>query len=149
VRLRNFSAVVSTLQDVAPSPGVPVVPHIFGRVQFALADALTALGRTDEARACRQKGGELIEMAAGRIADLDWRRDFLDQPLIRRLIATVPKAPETRRIEALYDMIHALNSENDPEALLESSLQMAMQAVEAERGMILMSVATGSDFSVR
>jgi Nif-specific regulatory protein len=149
VRLRNFGAVVSTLQDVAPSAGVPVTPHLFGRVQFALADALTALGRVDEARACRLKGGELIEMAAGRISDPDWRRDFLDQPLIRRLMATVPKPSETRRIEALYDMIHALNSENDPEALLDSSLQMAMQAVEAERGMILLSVAPGSDFSVR
>jgi Nif-specific regulatory protein len=147
--LRNFDAVVSTLVDVAPSPGVPVVPHIFGRIQFALADALTALGRADEARARRLKGGEFIELAAGRIADLDWRRDFLDQPLIRRLMAAVPKPSETRRIEALYDMIRALNSENDPEALLESSLQMAMQAVEAERGMILLSVSAGSDFSVR
>jgi GAF domain-containing protein len=46
-------------------------------------------------------------------------------------------------------MIHALNSEDDPEALLESSLRMAMQTVDAERGMILLSGPTGSDFSVR
>jgi Nif-specific regulatory protein len=149
LKMGQYDEVVSLLTDVAPSAGVPVVPHLFGRVQFVLADALTALGRTDEARACRLKGGELIQLAAGRIEDPDWRRDFLDQPVIRKLLATVPKESETKRIEALYDMIHALNSENDPEALLESSLQMAMQAVDAERGMILLSGPTGSDFSVR
>jgi Nif-specific regulatory protein len=118
-------------------------------MQFALADALEALGRADEAHSCRLKGSELIQMAASRIEDPDWRRDFLDQPLIRKLLATVPKPSETKRIEALYDMIRALNSETDPEALLESSLQMAMQAVDAERGMILLSGPTGADFSVR
>jgi Nif-specific regulatory protein len=147
--LGGFSSVVSSLQGAEPSPGVPVSPHLFGRVQFALSDALTVLGRADEARACRIRGGELIQLAASRIEDQDWRRDFLDQPLIRALLATVPKPSETKRIEALYDMIHALNSETDPEALLESSLQMAMQAVDAERGMILLSGPTGSDFSVR
>ncbi len=148
-RLGQHGDVVSLLKDVAPSPGVPVVPHLFGRVQFALADALTALGRTEEARTCRLKGNELIQIAASRIEDPDWRRDFLDQPMIRKLLATVPKESETKRIEALYDMIRALNSEDNPEALLESSLQMAMQAVDAERGMILLSGPTGSDFSVR
>jgi transcriptional regulator with GAF, ATPase, and Fis domain len=145
----EYDKVVSLLQKVAPSPGVPVVPHLFGKLQFALADALTALGRVDEAHSCRLKGNELIQMAANRIEDPDWRRDFLDQPLIRKLLATVPKPSETKRIEALYDMIRALNSESDPEALLETSLQMAMQAVDAERGMILLSGPTGSDFSVR
>jgi Nif-specific regulatory protein len=147
--LGQHAGVVSLLQAVAPSPGVPVVPHVFGRIQFALGDALEALGRADEARACRLKGGGLIDMAASRIEDPDWRRDFLDQPVIRKLLATVPKPSETKRIEALYDMIRALNSETDPEALLASSLQMAMQAVDAERGMILLSGPTGSDFSVR
>jgi transcriptional regulator with GAF, ATPase, and Fis domain len=146
---RNFEAVVSTLRDASPSPGVPVTPHIFGRIQFALAEAFTALGRADEARACFQRGQELIQMAADRISDPDWRRDFLDQPIIRKLLASVPKPSEAKRIEALYDMIRALNSETDPEALLESSLQMAMHAVDAERGMILLSGPTGSDFSVR
>lgn len=147
--LGHHREVVALLQDVAPSPGTPVVPHLFGRIQFALADALAALGRADEAHACRIKGNELIQLAASRIEDPDWRRDFLDQPMIRKLLATVPKESETKRIEALYDMIRALNSEDNPEALLESSLQMAMQAVDAERGMILLSGPTGSDFSVR
>ena len=147
--LEQHVDVVSLLKDVVPSPGAPVVPHVFGKIQFALADALTALGRADEARACRLKGNELIQLAASRIEDPDWRRDFLDQPVIRKLLATVPKPTETKRIEALYDMIRALNSETNPEALLESSLQMAMQAVDAERGMILLSGPTGSDFSVR
>ncbi len=146
---RRFESALAILQDVSPSTGVPVVPHMFARVQFARADALDGMGRTDEARSARHSGVELIQIAADRIADPDWRRDFLDQPLVRKLLATVPKPSETKRIEALYEMIRALNSETDPEALLESILQMAMQAVEAERGMILLSGPTGSDFSVR
>jgi len=141
--------VVSTLQGVRPSQGVPAVPHIFGRIQFVLADAFASLGRSEDANACRLAGNELIQMAASRIDDPDWRRDFLDQPMIRKLLATVPKPSETKRIEALYDMIRALNSETDPEALLQSILDMAMKAVDAERGMILLSGPTGSDFSVR
>jgi Nif-specific regulatory protein len=148
-RLGHHEDVISVLQGVASSPGTPVVPHVFGRIQFALADALAARGRVDDANACRRKGQELIQIAANRIEDPDWRRDFLDQPSIRRLLAAVPKPSETKRVEALYEMIRALNSETDPEALLESILQMAMQAVDAERGMILLSGPTGSDFSVR
>ena len=49
----------------------------------------------------------------------------------------------------MYEMVPALNSETDPEALLESSLGMAMNAVDAERGMILLSGPSGADFSVR
>jgi Nif-specific regulatory protein len=141
--------IVHVLRDVEPSPGVPVVPHLFGRVKFLLADALDALGRTDEAVSTRDRGQELIHMAARRITDPDWRRDFLEQPYIRKLLAKVPKPPETKRIEAMYEMIRALNSETDPEALLESSLEMAMNAVDAERGMILLAGPSGADFSVR
>ncbi len=148
-RLGRFDEVIANLRDLAPSPGVPVVPHLFGRAQFVLADALTELGQSDKARACRQAGHDLLQLAAGRIADPDWRRDFLDQPRVRELLATIPKLPETKRIEALYTMIRTLNSATDPEALLESILEMAMQAVDAERGMILLSGPTGSDFSVR
>jgi Nif-specific regulatory protein len=46
-------------------------------------------------------------------------------------------------------MIRALNSETDPELLLATIIDMAMQAVDAERGMILLSGPSGTDFSVR
>ena len=145
----QFVEVVDRLRELVPSAGVPVVPHLFSRAQFALADALTALGRSEDAYACLQRGHELMRQAAERIADPDWRRDFLDQPAVRKLLAKVPKPPDAKRIEALYEMIRALNSETDPEALLESILRLAMEAVGAERGMVLLSGPSGSDFSVR
>jgi hypothetical protein len=40
----------------APSNDVPVVPHLFGKLQFVLADALAAQSRKDDADACRMKG---------------------------------------------------------------------------------------------
>src|SRR5262249_18002380 len=102
-----------------------------------------------EARDERVKGRELIEIAANRIDDVDLRRDFLDQPSIRALLAKAPQASATKRLEALYEMIQLLNSETDPESLLMSILEMAMRAVDAERGMILLTGPTGADFSVR
>jgi Nif-specific regulatory protein len=140
---------IGVLEGVQAAQGTPVGPDVFGRIQFALADAHRALGRQENAHAAAQKGVELIQLAAERIEDVDWRRDFLEQPAIRKLLASVPKPSQARQLDALYEMIRALNSEDDPEALLESILQMAMKAVDAERGMILLSGPTGSDFSVR
>ena len=43
--------------------------------------------------------------------------------------------PTRQRLQALYEMSRALNSESDPEALLASILDMALDVVSAERGM--------------
>ncbi len=54
-----------------------------------------------------------------------------------------------RRLVALYDMIRALNSETDPESLLASILDMALDVVNAERGMLLLRDSSESGLSVR
>jgi len=53
-----------------------------------------------------------------------------------------------RRLVALYDMIRTLNSESDPEMLLQSILDMALEVVQAERGMILLREAASGAFRV-
>ena len=52
------------------------------------------------------------------------------------------------RLLAVYEMIRVLNSQTDPEKLLESLLDMALEVVRAERGLILLAEGDG-DYRVR
>jgi Nif-specific regulatory protein len=81
-----------------------------------------------------------------------------DDPAVRAVAgATTPRAGrpdplETlsidRRLVALYDMIRTLNSEDDPQLLLRSILDMALEVVQAERGMILLRATSSGAFEV-
>ena len=146
--LERFEESLSTALEARDGFG-DLFPYRRAGLEFSIADALDALGRAGEARDARLEGKKLIELVASRIQNPDVRRDFLDQPRVRDLLAKIAPAPEARRLEALYEMIRAVNSEADPEALLASILELAMRAVSAERGMILLTGPTGSDFSVR
>jgi Nif-specific regulatory protein len=125
------------------------------RSRALLSLSLARAGCDDEARLALQEGRRLLSEAADRIADEDVRSDFLRCPVFSRLAeehAPGGDGPD-RRLRALYDMIHTLNSETDPEALLEAILDMALGAVGAERGMILLKEerdgAPGDESSVR
>jgi Nif-specific regulatory protein len=149
IQLRDWKSALERIEEILGTCSDEILPRYAGEAHFLRADVLDATGSTEEAREARIKGKELLEIAANRIEDRDLRRDFLDQPSIRSLLATAPQASATKRLEALYEMIQLLNSETDPEALLAAILEMAMRAVDAERGMILLTGPTGADFSVR
>jgi Nif-specific regulatory protein len=53
-----------------------------------------------------------------------------------------------RRLVAVYAMIRRLNSQNDPESVLQSILDMALAVVRAERGMILLRDDDSGEFAV-
>ena len=62
--------------------------------------------------------------------------DFLERPVyaaLRRRDSQDVRRSHSR-LSTLYDMIRALNSEPDPEGLLETILDLALRAVSAERG---------------
>jgi Nif-specific regulatory protein len=111
------------------------------RARALLAEALTRLGRESDAERELTTGRERLEQAAARIEDAHVREAFLERSVFEGL--SEPRGLGLRtdkgRLLALYDMIRALNSERDPEALLESILDMALEAVQAERGMILLA----------
>ncbi len=123
------------------------------RAEALLREALERLGDHDGAARALERGRTLLERAAGRIEDPGVRRDFLRRPVFRALgrEATLGGGALESRLVAMYDMIRVLNSESDPEALLESILDMALRAVRAERGMILLKDERGdaTGFSVR
>jgi transcriptional regulator with GAF, ATPase, and Fis domain/tetratricopeptide (TPR) repeat protein len=116
-----------------------------------LGEALERLGRGDDAGQARSEGARLLEEAAGLIEDGTVRRSFLERAVHDgvRGRGAVPPHGGDRRLLALYGMIRALNTETDPEALLESILDMALRAVSAERGMIFLRRAPDSSFAVR
>ena len=131
------AAAASAAAGVAREAGHPAFE---ARARAALAEALRRAGREAAARKELEEGRALLERAARRIEDPAIREGFLSraayEPLAREREAS--SSGEQRRLEALYGMVHALNSETDPEALLESILDMALRAVGAERGMILL-----------
>jgi transcriptional regulator with GAF, ATPase, and Fis domain len=149
ISLREWEPASEQIERVLQTCSEEILPRCAGEAQFLRADVFDATGRPEDAREARIKGKELLEIAANKIEDRDLRRDFLDQPSIRKLFASAPQASATKRLEALYEMIQLLNSETDPEALLAAILEMAMKAVDAERGMILLTGPSGADFSVR
>jgi transcriptional regulator with GAF, ATPase, and Fis domain len=115
-----------------------------------LAEALEAAGAFEASTDARARGRRYLNDAAERIADPDIRRDYLRRPAFRAYREGAPgDRAADRRLHALYDMIRALNSETDPEALLESILDMALQAVKGERGMVLLRDEDTEEFSIR
>jgi Nif-specific regulatory protein len=127
------------------------LPDYAARAQALIGEALEQLGKPAEAAEAFERGNLLLVQAAGRIESPSARRSFLDRPVFRGLRDREPaeRTGDDRRLIALYEMIRALNSETDPEALLETILEMALRAVSAERGMILLREEGREEFSVR
>ena len=110
------------------------------RAAAQLAAALERAGQEREADAVVQQGRRLLDRAAARIGDEAVRADFLDRPVYAGLRASGSagaRRSETR-LATLYDMIRVLNSEPDADGLLETILDLALRAVDAERGMIFL-----------
>ncbi len=127
------------------------LPDVAARAYGLLGRALEQSGDATGAGEAFSTGANRLDRAAERIADSAVRRTFLERPVFRELRSRGPalSGENERRLFALYDMIRALNSETDPQAMLETILDMALQVVGAERGMVLLREGTdGDDFSV-
>ena len=113
------------------------------RARSILAEALSLLGDEQGAAEALKTGRELLDQAAARIRSDEVRSDFLKRPVFATLHEEKSLASRRNqsRLLALYDMIRVLNSASDPETLLESILDMALRAVPAERGMVLLKDA--------
>jgi Nif-specific regulatory protein len=142
---RALSYCTDPFQDRLEGPA----PFARAQLRFLAAKALESTDRAADARAVRIDGGRLLTEAVARIEDADFKRDFAEQSAVRAMLGEVPRTPDANRIDALYEMIRVLNSESDPEVLLGQIIEMAMKAVDAERGMILLAGPSGTDFSVR
>jgi transcriptional regulator with GAF, ATPase, and Fis domain len=116
-----------------------------------VAAALEQDGKMRQAEESLRESGRLLEEAAGLIEDSPLRTNFINRTLFQAARGSRACAPrgDDRRLLALYDMIRAINSESDPDQLLEAILDMALRAVSAERGMILLRRSPEDDFTLR
>ncbi|MDH3626153.1 MAG: sigma 54-interacting transcriptional regulator [Acidobacteriota bacterium] len=121
--------------------------QISGRLVEAhavLAAALRTDGNEADADHQRQIGVEVLDTMTDRIEDDAHRRSFVRRSQFAGLTAnSAETGADARRLQALYKMIRALNSETDPVSLLDSILEMAVRGVHAERGFILLRESDG------
>ena len=121
-------------------PRERVIVAFEARALAQLAGGPREAGQEREADAAAEQGRRLLERAAARIGDERIRADFLDRPVyagLRALGSAGARRSQTRLL-TLYDMIRVLNSEPDADGLLETILDLALRAVDAERGMIFL-----------
>ena len=105
-----------------------------------LARACERAGQEREADVAAEEGRRLLEQAAARIEDRSIRADFLDRRVYAdlRAASSADARRSQTRLSTLYDMIRVLNSEPDADGLLDTILDLALRAVEAERGMVFL-----------
>jgi serine/threonine protein kinase len=115
LRRGRFADGAARASRVLETCSAECLPLAAAQASFVLAECLNGIGKSIEAGDAVNSGAALLNSAAERITDADLRRDFLDQKSVRTLSSRAPKPTEARRLEALYDMIRALNSETDPE----------------------------------
>ena len=144
---RDLEGALSSAGDAMRAAEENSLPDLGALACILLAESNRGLAQQQSL----ERGRQYLEEAAHRIEDPEMRRDFLDRPVFRPLReapATKALAAGQDRLLALYDMIRVLNSETDPEALLESMLDMALQVVRAERGLILLRTRADGEYSV-
>ncbi|MDH3786653.1 MAG: sigma 54-interacting transcriptional regulator, partial [Acidobacteriota bacterium] len=127
---------------------LPVVRAEAWAVMTRVAQALE-----DEtlARKALDHGRRALDLARERVADDGLSGGLSERTVFQPLREPPPigDSPINRRLVALYEMIRALNSESDPDQLLETMLDMALEVVGADRGMILLRDQLSGEFAVR
>ncbi len=149
----NLAGAGSLARSAAEQAGERKLPGYRARAFALLAAVRRSQGDMEKAKAASQEGLRFLEEAAGRIQDPKVREDYRNQPCFQDLLLSpgrsVQGAAETK-LKVLYEMIRSMNSADDPEELLQTILDMALQAVQAERGMILLrDEKHRSEFTVR
>jgi Nif-specific regulatory protein len=152
-QLGNASESETVARSTAVQAREKDLPECEARAWAVASEAQRALGRSAEADRTHRKAREALDRAAQRIRDEEMRQGFLDRPVFRsiRKPPEDPRSSGEQRLLAIYDMLRVLNSETDPDVLLETMLDMALDVVQAERGLILLrdGDGDGADYSVR
>ncbi len=109
----------------------------------ARESALIAAGRDEEASSLRRWAAARIEEAAGRLADHVARRTFLERPDRLRLLEATGSR-EGQRLEALYEIVAALNSLHNSGRVAETLMDKALELLGAEQGAVVLANSEGT-----
>jgi len=114
-------------------------------LEFAAA---REVGSPDQTRRARERALGLLDRILEDLDDDHDREALAGRAPFRDLRRPRVADAADRRLLTLYKMIRTLNTESDPDALLQSILDMALHAVRAERGLILLQ-DRADEFTVR
>ena len=142
-RKGRFEPAVAAAREVLDHPTDSGSRAYQARAWAQLAQSLDRLDRESEAKQALERGRALLAEALEALEDDAVRRDFAAQPCWAPLSeeSFLTSRDNHARLLALYDMLRILNSSTDPDTLLESILDLALEALGAERGMILLKRA--------
>jgi len=132
------------------------------RLGVALGEALEWRGLRDQANAAYHDAWAVIEKQAGEIEEEPMKNDYLKHPgraAVGRLagaqapppsIATTGPTATTadtasRMLATLFEVTQVINSIHDPEELLDKVMDLAIEMVGAERGLIFLSHDDGAE----
>ena len=127
------------------------LPALAARAYAVASQGHEKTGNRTEARGTLRKAREQLEAAAARIKDDGMRQSFRDRSVFRaiRKSSVDEDATGEQRLLAIYGMIRALNSQTDPDDLLEAMMDMALDVVRAERGLLLLRDGKDGEYKVR
>ena len=133
-------------------------PELQREILLLLADSLHRGGRLGDALEARRQAQEIQEELAMKIEDKELRSRFLARAG-RPASSAEPGGSSRPPAEAgarwsdgfgsLYDISQAINSIMDPEALLEKVMDLAIEKVGADRGVIILFDGPGGEMRVR
>jgi Nif-specific regulatory protein len=103
-----------------------------------------------EERACRRASLQVevarvrsalqsrLRDAAHRLKSASLRSSFLDRPDRRALLESQEVTGDAQRLAALYNVVAELNLRRDPEAVITTLLDRALETIGAERGAVIL-----------
>jgi len=126
------------------------------RLGVALGDALERRGFRGQAAAAYDEAWSVIEQQAGELAEETMKDDYLLHPeraAAARLAGgqTTPATTSadnttaSRMLATLFEVTQVINSIHDPEELLDKVMDLAIEMVGAERGLIFLSRDDAAD----
>jgi len=137
------------------------IPELEREALLLLADSYHRGGRPGDALEARQRAQQILEVMAMKIDDDGLRTTFVSgavraaAPSPERAVALTgavtppPSTGRSRGLGAIYDISQAINSLRDPDELLETVMDTAIDKLQAERGLIILFDGPGGEMRAR
>ncbi|HZM70302.1 MAG TPA: sigma 54-interacting transcriptional regulator [Candidatus Cryosericum sp.] len=128
------------------------------RLLAAQGEALSAGGLPGEAASAYHDALDVIQAVGAEIEESAMRDDYLNHPERREVAGHAPSAPaaphgaasdaSSRMLQTLFEITQSINTIHEPQQLLDRVLDLAIELVGAERGLIFMARGEGGEMDL-
>jgi Nif-specific regulatory protein len=144
-----------TLQEAASSARHALQPQLQRESELLLAESLQKGGRLGDALDARMRAQGILEEMSMKIRDEQRRSEFLSRagkpassaPASASQAGSSPSLPAG--LGGLYEISQAMNSILEPEKLLEEVMDLAIERLNADRGVLILFDGPGGEMRVR